>query len=208
MKPRYALAAIAAASLLLPVAFTCCNSEARDEVLASRPADMSVVQSAGISSPTVSSLVESKAPDVIESVPEESAETLYYTEDEVIMLAKLLYRECRGIPSDTEKACVAWCVCNRVDSGEFGGNTVAAVITVPNQFAYRSNTPVVDELYEIAGDVLRRWNAERNGKPPDGRVLPKEFTYFSGDGRHNYFRNKYRGDYSVWDYSLPSPYES
>lgn len=132
---------------------------------------------------------------------------LYYTEDEVVMLAKVLYRECRGIKSDTEKACVAWTVCNRVGQMD-SQNSIHEVIRYPGAFAYTEDTPVTDELYALALDVLGRWNAEKNGRIEVGRVLPVEYTYFSGDGKHNYFRNAYKGDYTIWDYSLPSPYES
>ena len=38
--------------------------------------------------------------------------------------------------------------------------------------------------------------------------LPKEYTYFAGRGGHNYFRNGFDGEYSIWDYSLESPYEN
>lgn len=148
---------------------------------------------------------EIKEDDVAEADIEKKTEVMYYTEEEVVMMAKLLYRECRDIPSDTEKACVAWCVCNRVDSAEFDGDTIAYVMTVPNQFAYINDTPVRDDLYDLALDVLSRWNAERNGETSVGRVLPKDYTYFHGDGTHNYFRNAYKGNYSVWDYSLISP---
>lgn len=152
---------------------------------------------------------EIKENDVASAGIEEETEIMYYTEEEVVMMAKLLYRECGGIPSDTEKACVAWCVCNRVDSDEFDGDTITYVMTAPNQFAYVSDTPVRDDLYDLALDVLSRWNAERNGEVSVGRVLPKDYTYFHGDGTHNHFRNVYRGgNYSTWDYSLPSPYES
>jgi len=137
----------------------------------------------------------------------EEAEILYYTEEEVVMVAKLLYRECGGVPSDTEKACVAWTVCNRVDSKEFDGSTVTEIVTADHQFAYRQDAPVEAPLYELAEDVLSRWNAERNGKEAVGRVLPPDYTFFSGDGEHNYFRNKFRGG-STWDYSMESPYES
>lgn len=132
---------------------------------------------------------------------------LYYTEEEVVMLAKVLYRECRGIKSDTEKACVAWTVCNRVGRDGFQ-NSVHEVIQHPKAFAYIKNTPVTEELYDLALDVLSRWNAEKNGEKDVGRVLPAEYTYFSGDSKHNYFRNAYKGNYDIWDYSLPSPYES
>lgn len=143
-----------------------------------------------------------KTPEIVET------EIMHYTEDEIIMVAKVLYRECRGIPSATEKACVVWTICNRVDSDEFPGDTIAEVITYPNAFAYTEDTPVWDELYDLAEDVLSRWNAERNGSVLVGRVLPPDYEYFSGDGEHNYFRNEYIGDYDIWDYSLDSPYES
>lgn len=139
---------------------------------------------------------------------ENVAEVMYYTEEEVVMLAKLLQRECGGVKSVTEQACVAWTVCNRVNSDEFDGDTVAEVVTARHQFAYYYDTPIYDNLYELALDVLTRWNAELNGEESVGRVLPREYTYFTGDGKHNYFRDTYKGGYSIWDYSLPSPYES
>lgn len=141
-------------------------------------------------------------------VTAEVEEVMYYTEDEVVMVAKVLKRECGGLSSVTEQACVAWAVCNRVDSDEFDGDTISEIVTARHQFAYYSSTEVDDELYELALDVLSRWNAERNGEVSVGRVLPKDYTYFTGDGVHNYFRNAYKGSYSIWDYSLPSPYES
>lgn len=151
---------------------------------------------------------EVKETDEADSDIEAETKIMYYTEDEVVMIAKLLQRECGGIPSDTEKACVAWTVCNRVDSDSFYGNTITEIVTARHQFAYYYDTPVSDELYELALDVLTRWNLERNGEVSVGRVLPKDYTYFAGDGVHNYFRNAYKGNYSIWDYSLPSPYES
>jgi len=137
--------------------------------------------------------------------PEQTAR--FYTDAEIIMLAKVLYLECRGL-SDTEKACVAWVICNRVDNtGEFyAQNTISAVITAPYQFAYSYDTPVWDSLYELASDVLERWNAERNGETDVGRVLPSEYLFFYGDGQHNYFRTTYQGG-TQWDYSLDSPYD-
>lgn len=37
-------------------------------------------------------------------------------QEEIEMLAKLIWGEARGVESTTEKAAVAWCVLNRVDS--------------------------------------------------------------------------------------------
>lgn len=147
---------------------------------------------------------DNKEPEVTEkqTIP---PHTMYYEENDIIMLAKLMYQECGGIPSDTEKACVAWTVLNRVDDS---GGTISEVVTAPNQFAYYENKPVDDALYALAEDVLMRWNNEKNGEKDVGRVLPSDYLWFYGDGKHNHFRNAYQGNYSIWDYSLPSPYES
>lgn len=165
--------------------------------------------------PTIENTTSNRRPTkhvMLEYIPmyaePEKVVVMYYTEEEVVMLAKLLYRECRGVPSVTEQACVAWTVCNRVDSPKFHESTVADVIRAPGQFAYYYNTPVTDELYELAKDVLSRWNNEKNGETNVGRVLPIDYTYFSGKNGHNNFRNSYSGDYDIWDYRLESPYES
>lgn len=160
--------------------------------------------------PVVTTLLYTGDADALETVmpTESTTEVMYYTEDEVVMVAKVLQRECGGLPSVTEQACVAWTICNRVDSDKFSGDTITEIVTARYQFAYYYDTPVADELYDLELDVLTRWNAERNGEVLVGRVLPKDYTYFTGDGVHNYFRNKYKGSYSIWDYSLPSPYES
>ncbi len=143
--------------------------------------------------------------DIKEENMDKETSITYYTEGDITMLAQLLYNECRGIESVTEKACVVWTVLNRVDISS--GVTIAAVVTAENQFAY-SDAPLWDELLWIAEDVLSRWNAELNGETSVGRVLPADYKWFGGDGEHNYFRNAYDGNYDIWDYSLPSPYES
>lgn len=142
-----------------------------------------------------------------EIVEEQSAppHVMYYEESDIVMLAKLMYQECGGVPSDTEKACVAWSVLNRVDEYE---QTISEVVTAKNQFAYYEDRPVDDALYQLAEDVLTRWNNEKNGDVNVGRVLPPDYLWFSGDGKHNHFRNAYNGHFSVWDYSLETPYES
>lgn len=129
----------------------------------------------------------------------------YYTEQDAIDIAKVLYAECGGVPSVTEQACVAWTILNRVDKYE---STVYSVVRAPNQYAFRSGSPVNDDLLDLAYDVLDRWNREKNGETGVGRVLPPEYTFFEGDGSHNHFRDNYNGSYNIWDYSLESPYES
>lgn len=131
--------------------------------------------------------------------------TYYFTENDVVMCAKVLYNECRGIPSKVEKACVVWTILNRVDNPSFP-NSIASVITQPYQFAYSAGTPVWQELYDLSYDVLTRWNLEKNGQSGVGRVLPNDYFWYNGDGRHNHFRNTYKITGYYWDYSLPSPY--
>lgn len=54
---------------------------------------------------------------------------------------------------------------------------------------------------------MQRWNAEKNGETNVGRVLPKEYTFFIGDGFENHFTDEWKStDY--WDWPLPSPYEN
>ena len=134
-----------------------------------------------------------------------NSRSTYYTEEDAINLAKVLYAECGGLKSKTEQACVAWVVCNRAD---YDNCSITQSAMKKGQFAYNANTPVTDELYDLAIDVLDRWSREKNGETDVGRVLPKEYGFFNGDGVRNYFRDKYDGDYNIWDYSLPSPYET
>lgn len=129
-------------------------------------------------------------------------------EDEVEMLAKTIWGEARGVKSTTEKAAVAWCILNRVDSKGYAcGGDIEFVLTFPGQFVgYNEDNPVTDECKEIAADVLTRWALEKAGVEDAGRVLPKQYIYFTGDGKHNYFTDEWKGG-NTWDWSLPSPYE-
>lgn len=125
---------------------------------------------------------------------------------EAVMMAKLLYRECRGVPDKAEQAAVAWCVLNRVDHEDYP-DTIAEVITQRHQFAWVERTPVREELLELAEDVIARWEREKISTSWVGRVLPEEYIFFAGrtDGR-NYFRDAYRNA-NYWDWEYPSPYE-
>lgn len=131
------------------------------------------------------------------------------TETEAIMLAKLIRGEARGIWSQTEQACIVWTVLNRVDAGMY--SSVYAAITAPYQFAYNSGASTYDDygrdLTALARDVLYRWKLERSGQTDVGRVLPAGYCWYSGDGRHNYFRASYYGQGSLY-FGLTSPYES
>lgn len=155
--------------------------------------------------------VEEPVEEVVEEpiIPETIAVTGENRDKITTMLAKLMYGEARGIKSITEQACVAWTVLNRVDDGQ--GN-IKRVITEPEQFCYSSYFRTVDDygrdLKALAEDIILRWEREHAGESDVGRVLPKEYLFFYGDGKHNWFRIEF-DDYShPWDYSLPSPYEN
>lgn len=130
---------------------------------------------------------------------------------EAVMLARLVRGEAGGIWSLTEQACVMWVVLNRVDTGKWG-DTIAEVITAPNQFYYIPSFGTTDDygrdLIWLAEDVISRWEREKAGETDVGRVLPAEYLFFGGDGYHNYFRTTYEFGNGRWHYELPSPYEN
>lgn len=126
-------------------------------------------------------------------------------EAEVEMLARLIWGEALGVPSDMHKAAVVWCVLNRVDDPRFP-DTVLEVLEAPYQFAgYSADYPVLPELATLAADVLIRYHAERDGGTNVGRVLPVEYLYFTGDGRNNHFTIGWK-DAETWDWCLQNPY--
>jgi hypothetical protein len=125
------------------------------------------------------------------------------------MLARVTWGEARGC-TKTEQAAVMWCVLNRVDSDSSDFNdTIASVICQPNQFHYSVTFPLEEDLLDLAYDVLSRWYMEKEtGEIDSGRILPKEYCFFHGDGKHNHFRDAYRfEDANTWDWSWDSPYE-
>ena len=154
-------------------------------------------------------------PDVVLPTVEEPQEIIVkvepqykivINEEDATALAQMAWGEARGC-SDMEIAATMWCVLNRVDKS---GKSVVEVVTAPNQFhGYSSTHPVTDRIYNLAVDVLTRWQKEKQGASPEevGRVLPKEYRWFYGDGKHNYFKDQY--EYSkatIWDWSYPNPY--
>lgn len=147
-------------------------------------------------------------PQVIEVIIEEPVEEAPKYEidhSDVEMLARLTWGEARGCTT-TEQAAVMWCVLNRVDSEDpLFPDTIQEVITQKNQFhGYNINNPIWPELEDLARDVLMRWLTNE-----EGRVLPLEYCWFSGDGSHNYFRDAYwLNKANIWDWSLESPYEN
>ena len=114
---------------------------------------------------------------------------MYFTEEDVAAVAKMLWGEARGCTQDNQIKC-AWVVCNRVDDERFP-DTIQGVLEQPSQFhGYDPTYPVTDELYSIAFDVLTRWSYEKQGIPVR-RELAESFLWFTGDGVTNYFREVY-----------------
>lgn len=130
-----------------------------------------------------------------------------FTELDVAMLARVAYCESRGIESQTEIACVMWTILNRVDAGY--ASTISEVVMAPRQFAYDENAPTTSDygydLLQLAEDVLGRWEEEKTTGITDGRVLPPDFFWYHGDGKHNWFRSEFRAK-TYWEYEFESPY--
>ena len=124
------------------------------------------------------------------AVPEPSAEPeMYFTEDDVVAMAKMLWGEARGCTRDNQ-AMAVWCVLNRVDDSRFP-DTILGVLSQPSQFhGYSPDFPVWGELKEVARDVLTRWSMEKQGVTVERELLP-EYVFFTGDGIQNNFRDTY-----------------
>ena len=124
--------------------------------------------------------------------PEPSAESeyeMYFTEDDVIAVAKMLWGEARGCALDNQQKAV-WCVLNRVDDPRFP-DTILGVLSQPSQFhGYSPDFPVWDELKEVALDVLTRWSLEKQGVTVE-RELPNTYLWFTGYNGSNHFREAY-----------------
>ena len=122
------------------------------------------------------------------AVPEPSYE-MYFTEDDIVAMAKMLWGEARGCELDNQQKAV-WCVLNRVDDPRFP-DTIQGVLSQPSQFhGYSPDFPVWDELKEVALDVLTRWSLEKQGATVE-RELPNTYLWFTGDGVQNHFRDTY-----------------
>ena len=128
-----------------------------------------------------------------------------FTNEEIDHIAKTVWGEARGL-SKTHQAGVVWAILNRCDDGRFGKGIIS-VVTAPSQFAgYRSGNPVDPEIRELVVDVLDRYSQEKAGIENVGRVLPKDYLYFRGNGKTNLFSEKLNSN-NTWDWSLESPYE-
>lgn len=126
----------------------------------------------------------------------------YASEEELELIAQTVYGEGNG-SAKIEQAAIVWCILNRVDTY---GATIKEVITAPNQFmGYQTYQPMTQELYDLAVDVVTRYAREKNCEEDVGRVLPREYLWFSGDFVQNYFRNAYTGG-TTWAFDCENPY--
>ena len=138
--------------------------------------------------------------EVIEPVIENN-----FTNEEIDYIVKTVWGEARGL-SKTHQAGVVWTILNRCDDGRFGKGIIS-VITAPKQFVgYKSSNPVDPEIRDLVVDVLDRYSQEKAGIENVGRVLPKGYLYFRGNGKVNLFSEKCNSN-NIWDWSLDSPYE-
>ena len=138
---------------------------------------------------TAEETAEPEQPEAPEQTEAPVYYEMYFTEDDVAAMAKMLWGEARGCARDNQIKCV-WVVCNRVDDDRFP-DTIQGVLSQPSQFhGYDPTYPVTDELYNVAFDVLTRWSYERQGVPVR-RELPSSFLWFTGNGVENIFREVY-----------------
>ena len=124
-------------------------------------------------------------------------------DNEIIMATKVMVVEAGGVYPLSHRAAVVWCILNRADAT---GSSISSIITAPHQFAWIPSKGYSQEQYELVKDIFTRWLLEKEGFENVGRVLPEEYKWFRGDGSQNHFRNAYSGSYTIWDWSLPSPY--
>lgn len=121
------------------------------------------------------------------------------TASDIADLANVMHSEANGL-STREVAMVAWCVLNRVDVGQGSIHSICN----SNQFTRKGNKT---KYAWLAEDVLKRYYLEKLGVENVGRVLPKNYLYFTGDGKHNYFRSSFKGSRVLYFPELTNPYE-
>ena len=184
-------------------------SEVKEPVATSAPVATVTVEITPEPEPTPSPETKINYSDTIQVLvtPElkQKIEYLVSTYDnEIIMATKVMVAEAGGVYPLSHRAAVVWCILNRVDAT---GSSISSIITAPHQFAWFPSKSYSQEQYDLVKDIFTRWLLEKEGFENVGRVLPKEYKWFHGDGYQNHFRNAYSGGYTIWDWSFPSPYD-
>jgi hypothetical protein len=115
-----------------------------------------------------------------------------YTEQEVIITAKMVWGEGRGLTRG-EKELIIWTVLQRMADPRWP-NTISGVITQRGQFhGYSSRFPVCEDIVLIVRDVFEDWVAGASPLvlAPWARSAPY-FFFASTNSNHNWFRENYR----------------
>jgi len=140
-------------------------------------------------------LIEKQRAVVEELLPEEERLLPYvparWTEECVVVISRMVWGEARGV-SRNEQKLVVWTVINRLEHGFYGGSLIG-IVRSPGQFhGYSSRFPVTDEIREMVVEVLDAWDRGEAAKvyPPFART--SNYLFFHGDGRHNWFRERFR----------------
>lgn len=111
-----------------------------------------------------------------------------YSSHEVTLVAKTVWGEARGCSRDEQKL-VVWCICNRADARN---QSVEEVVTATNQFVgYDHDHPVEAEIVEVVEEVLHAWSCNEEALILPPYATTSNYQYFSGDGKHNWFREEY-----------------
>lgn len=111
-----------------------------------------------------------------------------YTSEEITLVCQTVYGEARGC-SKEEQQLVVWCICNRVD---YSGMSVEQVVTATRQFhGYDPENPVTEEIFENVTEVLEAWSRNEEALVYEPYATTTEYRYFSGDGRHNWYREEW-----------------
>ncbi len=164
--------------------------------------------------------VTTKAEESITTTPSEevtpptATQSISFSNEEIDVVAKVLYGEANCVESDAERSMVIWTILNRLDAKMYGDETIAEVCTRPYQFAYDAEAPVTDRNRELVVDVFKRWSREKAGETKVGRTLPKEYLFFLADSDpesgiwHNHFCTIVDGERVSFGYENPleNPY--
>lgn len=121
------------------------------------------------------------------SIPDENE--IEINDDEIIALSKCVWGEARGV-SQEEQSLVLWCVFQRVDDDRWP-DTIIEVLTQYRQFiGYKEHYPIDEEIYKLSIKEFTKW---KNGEiPPTNKYCDSDkYYFFSGDGKHNWFREKF-----------------
>lgn len=111
-----------------------------------------------------------------------------YTSEEITLVCQTVYGEARGC-SKEEQQLVVWCICNRAD---YYGTSVEQVVTASRQFhGYDPENPVTEEIFENVTEVLEAWSRNEEALVYEPYATTTEYRYFSGDGRHNWYREEW-----------------